>query len=776
VEPFTGVAEAQVYVDTLASDLQAPLAPTNLLAGGSSPSPWQKDPLFIISWTNPTDRSGIAKILYKIGGIPAANYDTTNSFSGDPPATIHATQENGQFLYLWLLDGRGNVNYQNFARVILRYDKTAPWVKSIDFLNPGVSPNWFNQDSTLLARIRISYDEMNPQHLELRVDSIDKVESELQLGGLNQQFDLDLSLSNYSDGTHLLSASISDGAGNIGVLDSIALNLDSTPPLIIHVPDTIANENEEKVISVIIKDDMNNIFGSLHYKQGGKETFNQIQLLKVNDSTYQSIVPSSSISSRGLEYYLSASDGLSTSFDPTNEWKTSPHSIQVNVIGFGGEGLTRVAPQPSGSTQDGFRMISVPMILDKPDPKAVLEDDLGPYDPQKWRLFYFNSSKEDYDEFPNIIDFSPGKAFWLIVKEPNRIIDSGIGKSVSTGRNYQISLKRGWNDIANPFNFPVNWGDIILNSENSRDIIGPYTYEGFWLIPFEVQDISPWNGYSVYSEKDDIVLEIPPVQSASANDKHNKDGSLKFDWLLKIEAHCQNSSDRSNYIGTYDQASLEWDVQDYLEPPIVGSFVSLYFPHNNWKKFSGHFTTDFRPKNNKGNVWDFEVDSNIKDSELKLTFQKSNTFPDSTPAFVYDLTSSKKIDLRKTDFYSYKNMPNIPRPFKLVMGSYNYIEGVEDAVDLKPRSFYLAQNYPNPFNILTEIEYQIPHKSFVSINIYNSIGQRIVTLESREKDSGYYKVIWNGLDKNGLEVGTGVYLIQMKTDEFIATKKMLLIK
>jgi len=47
---------------------------------------------------------------------------------------------------------------------------------------------------------------------------------------------------------------------------------------------------------------------------------------------------------------------------------------------------------------------------------------------------------------------------------------------------------------------------------------------------------------------------------------------------------------------------------------------------------------------------------------------------------------------------------------------------------------------------------------------------------NKEKDSGYYKIVWNGLDKNGLEVGTGVYLVQMKADEFIATRKMLLIK
>jgi hypothetical protein len=109
------------------NDTLPPAPPQNLTANGSNPSPWTNISLFEISWTNPPDTSGIKCALYKLGTPPESNYDTTGSMNGQPPDSAAATAEEGQMLYLWLVDNSLNVDHQSFASVELRYDSTPPF-------------------------------------------------------------------------------------------------------------------------------------------------------------------------------------------------------------------------------------------------------------------------------------------------------------------------------------------------------------------------------------------------------------------------------------------------------------------------------------------------------------------------------------------------------------------------------------------------------------------------------------------------------------------------
>ncbi len=93
-----------------------------------------------------------------------------------------------------------------------------------------------------------------------------------------------------------------------------------------------------------------------------------------------------------------------------------------------------------------------------------------------------------------------------------------------------------------------------------------------------------------------------------------------------------------------------------------------------------------------------------------------------------------------------------------------------------PTNFNLSQNYPNPFNPSTTIEFNLPTKSNVTINIYNLLGQEINQLVNQVYSVGNYKVTWDGRTSNGSQASTGIYLYRIKTDNFVETKKMLLLK
>jgi len=98
-----------------------------------------------------------------------------------------------------------------------------------------------------------------------------------------------------------------------------------------------------------------------------------------------------------------------------------------------------------------------------------------------------------------------------------------------------------------------------------------------------------------------------------------------------------------------------------------------------------------------------------------------------------------------------------------------------------PDRFSISQNYPNPFNPATQIFYQLPRDSHVTIEIYNILGQKIITLVDRPEEAGYYNISWRGVDSAGREVPSGIYLYKIQAyspegGRFQQIKKMLLLR
>ncbi len=93
-----------------------------------------------------------------------------------------------------------------------------------------------------------------------------------------------------------------------------------------------------------------------------------------------------------------------------------------------------------------------------------------------------------------------------------------------------------------------------------------------------------------------------------------------------------------------------------------------------------------------------------------------------------------------------------------------------------PEGFYLAQNYPNPFNPETTIRFSLSKPAFVTIEIYNSLGQRIKTLVNRQRAAGYYSAEWNGKNSLGHNAGSGIYFYSIKAGDYRAVKKMILLR
>ncbi|MCK5051354.1 MAG: carboxypeptidase regulatory-like domain-containing protein [Candidatus Cloacimonetes bacterium] len=89
----------------------------------------------------------------------------------------------------------------------------------------------------------------------------------------------------------------------------------------------------------------------------------------------------------------------------------------------------------------------------------------------------------------------------------------------------------------------------------------------------------------------------------------------------------------------------------------------------------------------------------------------------------------------------------------------------------------LNGNYPNPFNPITTISFSVSHMpSFVNIEIYNLKGQKVKTLINEQLAAGQHSVIWKGKDDSNKSVSSGIYFYRMKSENYILSKKMILLK
>lgn len=101
-----------------------------------------------------------------------------------------------------------------------------------------------------------------------------------------------------------------------------------------------------------------------------------------------------------------------------------------------------------------------------------------------------------------------------------------------------------------------------------------------------------------------------------------------------------------------------------------------------------------------------------------------------------------------------------------------------------PGAFQLYQNYPNPFNPTTIIKYDLPKPSTVKLEIFNILGERIITLVNSELImAGYRQVVWNGRNESGNQVSSGIYFYRVEIkpvsdpgNSIRFIKKMILIK
>ncbi len=242
----------------------------------------------------------------------------------------------------------------------------------------------------------------------------------------------------------------------------------------------------------------------------------------------------------------------------------------------------------------------------------------------------------------------------------------------------------------------------------------------------------------------------------------------QFEWMLTIKAFAGGASDIANHLGVSESASLEWDKYDHVEPPPIGKYVSVSFPHHDWEKYPYDYTVDFRPPSSTLS-WEFNVKTNITQETVAVQIIGTENLPEEYSVQIFDLDMEYMFDNKYNSFSFVSGNGLTERHFMLVVSDSDEpeLEGYES----RPERFITAMCYPNPFNPQTTIRYELSMNGKITISVYNALGQQEQVYDLGQKDQGIHEIVFDALN-----LTSGIYFYQVDAGYASVTGKMLYMK
>ncbi len=524
-------------------------------------------------------------------------------------------------------------------------------------------------------------------------------------------------------------------------------------------------DGSEQVVQASKPDDFVPSSGRLFYKPGGMGAFSQPVSLRPAGDGFEAEIPAQDVTLRGLEYYVELTDGRATATYPPVDPQDRPAFQSVGI----GESVTADNVLPDSR----YAMISVPLSLENPSVQSVLEDDYGPYVPARWRLMRWENGR--YQEYPDLeARFTPGTAFFVAVGNATAF-DVDEGQSVDLSTPYRITLQPGWNQIANPFAFPVALSTIERN-RSAVEAVAYWNGSEMCQEPSCIDVWEPWKGYFVLNTSEEALpIFVPPnaVESAGSADKNNAVSPIVSGPYVRLVARVAGSllQDSQNWVGFRTRTS-EAAESNIREAPPFGEHVRLSII-DGAEQYAGLF----RPLNEEGAEWDLELRLTVEGiRDVDVAVIEEEALPDDFQTYVVDRDVGEVIPLVGGRFTVTAVGNDDVRRLRLVIGTETFGEAVIGDTPDRPHTLALDQNYPNPFNPVTVIRYQTAQRSHVELSVFDVTGRHVRTLVSDVLEAGHHSADWNGLNDAGEPVASGVYLYRIKSDTSTISKKMLLLR
>ncbi|MCP5063434.1 MAG: T9SS type A sorting domain-containing protein [Ignavibacteriae bacterium] len=463
-------------------------------------------------------------------------------------------------------------------------------------------------------------------------------------------------------------------------------------------------------------------------------------------------------------YYIGAIVDINNNVSESNESNNNFYRTGKIVIGQP-ESITLSNTVSFGisSQSSSYRMLGIPGDNNIPISQSLIGSN-----GDDWVAYYDNGNSSDYlieYDGTSVFNFKPGNGFWVLAN--SNLIISQSATSVELQSElmpnssyeivYPILLHNGWNIISNPFETSVSWEDIKTINSVSENI---HSFNGSFSAASSFQ---PYNGYYFYNASNITSLYIPYSVNENIPKMLSKTNDKTEEIILSL-LH-DNIPKSIIAIGFNDDAKITYDNYDRFAPPGDFDEFRLSIFNENLDTPYKYLLTDFRPSSNEGEIYAVKLKAKLNE-KIKIQFSIPVNYQDSEVFLVNQNSNLINMKISKSiEFIPTRHLYEL----KILIGNQEFINNQREKI--LPKEFSLDQNFPNPFNPTTNIRFTIPKTKFVTLDIYNAIGQKVTSLVNKKLNPGIYTEQWNAINYS-----SGIYYAKLSAGNNVVTQKLVLMK
>jgi len=530
-------------------------------------------------------------------------------------------------------------------------------------------------------------------------------------------------------------------------------------------PVTPVAENTNATVSLDLSGFQGLSAATLQFRVGGDANFTAAPLAIGNPASSTANIPAAAVTRKGIQAFVELSDGLNPgTFPPASPTSGNFLNIPVAISSFTFISL------PANS----YRLAGVPMQAANPDPVAVF-DELGGYKKSVWRYGTFDPVGGIYNEPPAAAHSTPGQGFWIIAKDAHDI--AGVGTSTNLSGAIDLTLRPGFNQISNPYAFPVDFADVVLPADVESNLIA---FDGAGYLP-GITVLNVGTGYWIRNAAtSNRTISIPPIGSgvtprpAGTNSQQPRSEDVKV--LVRVVASAGEYHDLVNHLGIRANALEGYDSFDRSEAPVPPEgWVRACFV-SDIKGDDVPLNEDWRPEEKSGGAsWTLSFASDQSNQSFAIALESEIPLPDGWSIAAFD--GSREIELgNPARITGVVGSTTAERTWKISVGNADYLQRARSDAQISVTTFALGNPFPNPSPSGFAIDLAVPREVNASARIFDVQGRLVRTMHEGPLDHGVHRLEWNGAESSGQRSAAGVYFLKVNAAEFSTVRKLVLLE
>lgn len=510
-----------------------------------------------------------------------------------------------------------------------------------------------------------------------------------------------------------------------------------------------------------------------YYRTGGQSGYESAAMSSGDGVTFTGTIPAAAVGVRGVEYFVAAMNARGTSTQPPYG-ASAPYTVDVVLVEMKAPALPDAY----------YRMLGFPFVVSPATVADVFQDDLGDPDTSLWRLGRWdqtlNSGAGGYLEFAGVGPVKRGNGYWLIARGGKSVDASGVSARPDTvfgdTRYATLTLEPGWNQIATPFAFHMDWSARLEQEPTAiEDALWAYTATGYQ----DTTILEPFQGYWVRNAGTvSHLLWLPYREYAPARRPLKQADTFTPDnWRMELKLTSGSLVDRAQTIGVDAAARDDYDPLDCCRPPAPdGEFLSVVSLAAGASGDILPLAKDLRAPGTRGVRFQLLIRGSTA-GPGKLSAIGAAGLPGGYAVALVDVAGARTYSLPAPGTLTLpRTLTTEGSRYDLLVGTSEWIIDQGGEPETMPDLVTMRQNCPNPFNPQTSISFALPAPALVRLTIFNVAGRRIEVLLDQDMTAGNHTVTWNGRDAHGRAVASGKYFYRLEADGIAMTRSMTLIR